>query len=38
MEPCLLSVSKNGEIDLYVRWQKALAGDVFYYEFCYICK
>ncbi len=35
---CLLSVSKNGEIDLYVRWQKALAGDVFYYEFCYICK
>ena len=35
---CLLCVSKNGEIDLYVRWQKALAGDVFYYEFCYICK
>lgn len=35
---CLLSVSKNGEIDLYVRWKKALAGDVFYYEFCYICK
>lgn len=35
---CLLSVNKNGEIDLYVRWQKALAGDVFYYEFCYICK
>ena len=35
---CLLYVSKNGEIDLYVRWQKALAGDVFYYEFCYICK
>ena len=35
---CLLSVSKNGEINLYVRWQKALAGDVFYYEFCYICK
>lgn len=35
---CLLSVSKNGEIDLYVRWQKASAGDVFYYEFCYICK
>ena len=35
---CLLSVSKNGEINLYVRWKKALAGDVFYYEFCYICK
>lgn len=35
---CLLNVSKNGEINLYVRWQKALAGDVFYYEFCYICK
>jgi len=35
---CLLSASKNGEIDLYVRWKKALAGDVFYYEFCYICK
>lgn len=35
---CLLYVSKNGEIDLYVRWQKALVGDVFYYEFCYICK
>lgn len=35
---CLLSISKNGEINLYVRWQKALAGDVFYYEFCYICK
>ena len=35
---CLLYVSKNGEIDLYVRWKKALAGDVFYYEFCYICK
>lgn len=35
---CLLCISKNGEIDLYVRWQKALAGDVFYYEFCYICK
>lgn len=30
---CLLSVSKNGEINLYVRWKKALAGDVFYYEF-----
>lgn len=35
---CLLSVSENGEINLYVRWKKALAGDVFYYEFCYICK
>ena len=35
---CLLSASKNGEINLYVRWKKALAGDVFYYEFCYICK
>ena len=35
---CLLSVSKNGEINLYVRWKKALAGDVFYHEFCYICK
>lgn len=35
---CLLNVSKNGEINLYVRWKKALAGDVFYYEFCYICK
>ena len=35
---CLLSVSKNGEINLYVRWKKALAGEVFYYEFCYICK
>ena len=35
---CLLSVSKNGENNLYVRWKKALAGDVFYYEFCYICK
>lgn len=35
---CFLGVSKNGEINLYVRWQKALAGDVFYYEFCYICK
>ena len=35
---CLLSVSKNGEINLYVRWKKALAGNVFYYEFCYICK
>lgn len=35
---CLLSVSKNGELNLYVRWKKALAGEVFYYEFCYICK
>lgn len=35
---CFLGVSKNGDINLYVRWQKASAGDVFYYEFCYICK
>lgn len=35
---CFLGVSKNGEINLYVRWQKVLAGDVFYYEFCYICE
>lgn len=35
---CFLGVSKNGNIDLYVRWQKALVGDVFYYEFCYICE
>ena len=35
---CLLSVSKNGEINLYVRWKKASSGDIFYYEFCYICK
>ena len=35
---CFLYVSKNGDIDLYVRWQKASVGDVFYYEFCYICE
>lgn len=35
---CFLGVSKNGDIDLYVRWQKASVGDVFYYEFCYICE
>ena len=35
---CFLGVSKNGNIDLYVRWQKAIVGDVFYYEFCYICE
>lgn len=35
---CFLGVSKNGNIDLYVRWQKASVGDVFYYEFCYICE
>lgn len=35
---CFLGVSENGDIDLYVRWQKASVGDVFYYEFCYICE
>ena len=35
---CFLEVSKSGAVDLMVRWQKALSGDIFYYEFCYICK
>ena len=35
---CFLEVSKSGAVDLLVRWQKASSGDIFYYEFCYICK
>ena len=35
---CFLEVSKSGAVNLLVRWQKASSGDVFYYEFCYICK
>ena len=35
---CFLGVSKSGAVNLLVRWQKASAGDIFYYEFCYICK
>lgn len=35
---CFLEVSKSGAVNLLVRWQKASSGDIFYYEFCYICK
>lgn len=35
---CFLEVSKSGDVNLLVRWQKASSGDIFYYEFCYICK
>ena len=35
---CFLEVSKSGAVNLMVRWQKASSGDIFYYEFCYICK
>ena len=35
---CFLEVSKSGTVNLLVRWQKASSGDIFYYEFCYICK
>ena len=35
---CFLEVSESGVVDLLVRWQKASSGDIFYYEFCYICK
>ena len=34
---CFLEVSKSGAVNLLVRWQKA-SSDIFYYEFCYICK
>ena len=35
---CFLEVSKSGAVNLLVRWQKASPEDIFYYEFCYICK
>ena len=35
---CFLEVSKSGAVNLLVRWQKASSEDIFYYEFCYICK
>lgn len=35
---CFLEVSKSGAVNLLVRWQKVSSGDIFYYEFCYICK
>jgi len=35
---CFLEVSESGAVNLLVRWQKASSGDIFYYEFCYICK
>lgn len=35
---CFAMVSNKGDVNIFVRFQKAQAGDVFIYQFCYICK
>ena len=35
---CFISINKNGQSDLFVRFQKTAVGDIFYINMCYICQ